>query len=68
MRDKGHIERMLGSVASLFAQFVAGYTGSSVERRGRHVEQQAVWSLLELQELLDEWIISAFTDRYHACS
>lgn len=55
--EKGHIERMLGSVASLFAQFVAGYTGSNAERRGRRVEQQAVWSLLELQELLDEWIV-----------
>ena len=32
--EKGHIERMLGSVASLFAQFVAGYTGFNVERRG----------------------------------
>jgi len=57
MRGKGHIERMLGSVASLFAQFVAGYTGSSADRRGRRAEQQAVWSLLELQELLDEWIV-----------
>ncbi len=63
--EKGHIERMLGSVASLFAQFVAGYTGSSVERRGRHAERQAVWSLLELQELLDEWIISAWQNRPH---
>ena len=25
--DKPHIERMFGSVASLFAQFVSGYTG-----------------------------------------
>jgi hypothetical protein len=63
--EKGHIERMLGSVASLFAQFVAGYSGSSVERRGRRVERQAVWSLLELQELLDEWIISAWQNRPH---
>jgi hypothetical protein len=55
--EKGHIERMLGSVASLFAQFVAGYTGSGADRRGRRAEQQAVWSLLELQELLDEWIV-----------
>jgi hypothetical protein len=61
--EKGHIERMLGSVASLFAQFVAGYTGSSVERRGHRVERQAVWSLLGLQELLDEWIVAKFTDR-----
>jgi Mu transposase, C-terminal len=63
--EKGHIERMLGSVASLFAQFVAGYSGSSVERRGRHAERQAAWSLLELQELLDEWIISAWQNRAH---
>jgi hypothetical protein len=63
--EKGHIERMLGSVASLFAQFVAGYSGSSVERRGRHAERQAAWSLLELQELLDEWVISAWQNRPH---
>ncbi len=46
--QKGHIERMLGSVGTLFAQFVAGYIGSNTERRGRNVGQQAVWSLLEL--------------------
>lgn len=55
--EKGHIERMLGSVGTLFAQFVAGYTGFNAERRGRHVEQQPLWSLPELQELLDEWIV-----------
>jgi putative transposase len=55
--EKGHIERMLGSVGTLFAQFVAGYTGFNAERRGRHVEQQAVWSLIQLQELLDEWLV-----------
>ncbi len=48
---------MLGSVGTLFAQFVAGYTGFNADRRGRHVEQQAVWSLMELQELLDEWLV-----------
>jgi hypothetical protein len=63
--EKGHIERMLGSVGTLFAQFVAGYTGFNVERRGRHVEQQAVWSLPELQDLLDEWIVSAWQNRPH---
>lgn len=55
--EKGHIERMLGSAGTLFAQFVAGYTGFNAERRGRKVEQQPLWSLLELQELLDEWIV-----------
>lgn len=63
--EKGHIERMLGSVGTLFAQFVAGYTGFNAERRGRHVEQEAVWSLLELQGLLDEWIVAAWQNRPH---
>jgi hypothetical protein len=63
--DKPHIERTLGSVATLFAQFVAGYTGRSPEYRGRGDGQQAVWSLRELQELLDEWIIAAWQSRPH---
>jgi hypothetical protein len=63
--DKPHIERTLGSVASLFAQFVAGYTGRSPEYRGRGPVQQAVWSLGELQELLDEWIIACWQNRPH---
>lgn len=63
--DKPHIERTLGSVATLFAQFVAGYTGSGPERRGRGVEHQPLFSMLELQELLDEWIISAWQNRPH---
>ena len=63
--DKPHIERTLGSVATLFAQFVAGYTGRSPEYRGRGDGQRAVWSLVELQELLDEWIIAAWQNRPH---
>lgn len=63
--DKPHIERMLGSVASLFAQFVAGYTGCGPEHRGRGIEAQRLWSLHELQELLDEWLISAWQNRRH---
>ena len=63
--DKPHIEKMLGSVATLFAQFVAGYTGSNTERRGRKVADGPLWSMLALQELLDEWLISAWQNRPH---
>ncbi|MFJ3594885.1 Mu transposase C-terminal domain-containing protein [Streptomyces sp. NPDC090231] len=63
--EKGHIEKMLGSVATLFAQFVAGYTGRSTDHRGRHLERERLWSLLELQELLDEWIVAAWQNRPH---
>ena len=62
--DKPVIERTLGqSVPTLFAQHVAGYVGSSVERRGKNAGQAAAWSMAELQALLDEWIVSVFTDR-----
>ncbi|MEV6360339.1 Mu transposase C-terminal domain-containing protein [Nocardia asteroides] len=63
--DKPVVERTLGSVATLFAQHVAGYVGSSVERRGRHAEKTAAWSMIELQGLLDEWVITVWQNRPH---
>ena len=63
--DKPVIERTLGSVATLFAQHVAGYVGSSVERRGKNAEDGAVWSMAELQALLDEWIVAVWQNRPH---
>lgn len=63
--DKPKIERTLQSVGTLFAQYVAGYVGSSVERRGKDAERAAVWSMVELQALLDEWIIAVWQNRPH---
>jgi hypothetical protein len=56
---------LFGSVASLFAQFVSGYTGSNPDRRGRMVEGRPLWSMLELQDLLDEWLIAFWQNRPH---
>ncbi|MET7304510.1 hypothetical protein [Embleya sp. NPDC005575] len=66
--EKGHIEKMLASVATLFAQFLPGYTGRTTDHRGRHPERERLWSLLELQEILDEWVVAKFTDRDLCCS
>jgi transposase InsO family protein len=63
--EKGHIERCLGSVASLFCQFASGYTGRNPDRRGRHVEDQPLWSMAELQDLLDEWLVAFWLNRPH---
>jgi hypothetical protein len=63
--EKPHIERYFNSVASLFSQFVSGYAGRNPDRRGRHVEGRPLWSMLELQELLDEWLISCWLNRPH---
>ena len=65
--EKGAVERSFGSVGTLFAQHVAGYGGSSMERRGRQAEQDAAWPMTELQDLLDEWIVACFSDRPADC-
>ena len=63
--EKPHIEKMMSSVATLFAQYVSGYLGSSAERRGRHAEREPLWPVCAVQELLDEWIIAAWQNRPH---
>ncbi|AUY53604.1 Mu transposase C-terminal domain-containing protein [Streptomyces sp. CB01881] len=63
--EKGHIEKMLASIATLFVQFLPGHLGRSADHRGRHPERDRLWSLLELQELLDEWIVAHWQNRPH---
>ncbi|MEV4020355.1 Mu transposase C-terminal domain-containing protein [Nonomuraea angiospora] len=63
--EKGNVEKSFDSVDTLFAQYVAGYVGKNVEQRGENAEAGAVWSMLELQELLDEWIVAHWQNRPH---
>lgn len=63
--DKPHVERTLGSVASMFVQFLPGHTGRSTEHRGRAPEAEAVWSIHQLQALLEEWIVARWQNRPH---
>ncbi|MER6050691.1 TnsA-like heteromeric transposase endonuclease subunit [Streptomyces sp. NPDC001793] len=63
--QKGHVEKMLDSVGTVFAQFVAGYTGRSTDHRGRNLDKRPLWSLPELQELLDEWLVATWQNREH---
>jgi hypothetical protein len=62
--DKANIERTFLSINTLFCQHVAGYTGRDVTRRGRG-GQDSLWSLSDLQELLDEWVIAGWQCRPH---
>ncbi|WP_405366111.1 transposase [Kitasatospora sp. NBC_00039] len=54
---KGIVERTFGSINTLFCQYLPGYTGSNVTERGRDVEQHACYSVTQLQDLLDEWLV-----------
>jgi hypothetical protein len=63
--DKATIERTFLSINTLFCQHVAGYTGRDVTRRGSAAGSQELWSLADLQELLDEWVIAGWQCRPH---
>ena len=63
--DKPHIEKMFSTLGTLFCQFAAGYLGRSADRRGRKVEEQPLWSLMQMQDLLDEWLIAVWQNRAH---
>jgi hypothetical protein len=65
MRGKATIERTFGSINTLFCQHVAGYTGRDVTRRGADPAGDNLWSLADLQELLDEWVIAGWQCRPH---
>ncbi|MDQ8708324.1 DDE-type integrase/transposase/recombinase [Streptomyces sp. LHD-70] len=54
---KGIVERTFGSINTLFCQHLPGYTGSDVTRRGKDVAREACYSVAQLQDLLDEWLV-----------
>ncbi len=54
---KSIVERTFGSVNTLFCQHLPGYTGSDVTRRGKDVARDACYSVVQLQDLLDEWLV-----------
>jgi len=62
--DKGIVESTFDSINSLFCQHVAAYTGSNVTVRGKDIDASAAWTVGQLQDLFDEWLIVMFTDRF----
>lgn len=62
---KGAVERTFGSINTLVAQHIAGYTGSYVLERGEAVEDEARFTVAQLQELLDEWVTARWQHRPH---
>ncbi|MFF4392534.1 Mu transposase C-terminal domain-containing protein [Streptomyces sp. NPDC001552] len=63
--DKGIVEATFSAINTLFVQHLAGYTGRDVSRRGERVEERAVWTVPELQDLLDEWLLAGWQARPH---
>jgi hypothetical protein len=63
--DKAIVESLFSAIKKLFCQYVAGYTGSDLARRGKNLHDGPLWSINELQDLLDEWIALHWQQRPH---
>lgn len=63
--DKGIVEATFDAINTLFCQHVAAYTGSNTQLRGDRVDAQAAWTIPDLQDLLDEWLLAGWQQRPH---
>ncbi|SLH82327.1 integrase family protein [Mycobacteroides abscessus subsp. massiliense] len=63
--DKPHVERVFAAINSGFTQYLAGYVGPNVVKRGKAPESEAMWTLAELQNLLDLWIVAVWQNKPH---
>ncbi|GGT03097.1 hypothetical protein [Streptomyces cinerochromogenes] len=54
---KGIVGRTFDTLNHLLRQHLPGYTGSDVTRRGPDTEQEACYSVPQLQDLLDGWLV-----------
>ena len=59
------MERTFGSINTLFCQHIHGYVGSSVAMRGKDPAAEAVFTVAQLQELFDEWVVAVWQNRPH---
>jgi hypothetical protein len=55
--DKANVERAFGSIRTGFAQYLPGFTGGSVDRRGHRPEDDdGLVDIITLTELFDIWV------------
>jgi hypothetical protein len=59
--DDTIVERTFGSMNTLFCQHLAGHAGRDTTRRGPNVAREAIWTVAQLQELFDEWVVAEFS-------
>lgn len=63
---KGHVETVFRVINQGFTQFLAGYTGSGVQMRGRKTDEQAALPIQAVQDALDYWIVAYYQQSPHS--
>ncbi|MDU0314114.1 hypothetical protein RKE38_10495 [Phycicoccus sp. M110.8] len=64
--DKAAVEASFRSLGAKFSQHVAGYTGPNPVRRGDLTEEQARWTVAELEEFLTYYIVAIYQRTPHS--
>ncbi|MBV9025024.1 MAG: hypothetical protein JO362_14820, partial [Streptomycetaceae bacterium] len=57
MRDKAIVERAMLAIKTGFSQYLATYTHHRLDLRGRRVRHQPLFTIAELQELFEQWVV-----------
>ena len=63
--DKPHVERTFKTMVTRFVQYLEGFTGGSVNRRGGDEPTDGVLAVAQLQELLEDWVAIEWQNRAH---
>ena len=63
--DKPHVERVFAAINNGFTQYLSGYVGPNVVKRGASPQTEAMWTLAEVQNLLDLWIVASWQNKPH---
>ncbi|WP_414119773.1 Mu transposase C-terminal domain-containing protein [Corynebacterium nuruki] len=61
--DKPHIESFFRGLRTGFVQHLDGYVGPNVVQRGKDPAEQAVWTMAEVQNLMDMWVAGVYQNR-----
>lgn len=63
--DKPNVERAFLTIKTKFAQYLPGFTGGSVDRRGEHPENDELLDVYTLAELFDRWVSIVWQNMKH---
>ncbi|MCB8044154.1 DDE-type integrase/transposase/recombinase [Microbacterium oxydans] len=61
--DKPHVERTFHTMKTRFVQYLEGFTGGSVEQRGRDEPTDRALAVSQLQEMLEDWVAIEWQNR-----
>jgi hypothetical protein len=64
-QDKATVERTFGSVKSMFSQHMNTYTGNDPVRVRRTVDGERLWTLAEVDDMLQQWIALDWQNKPH---